>query len=154
RPLRRRRRPHPIVRMPQPSLSRARQRSLRIALFTAIVFITATAVSKSQSEKSLADSFQKKLDHIQSNAKATEPSTTPTLFEEDEVNAYFAQRRLKVPDGVEKVRFHLRADEVTGYTKVDFEEFRKSRPDSNPLLAIFDGVHDCEVVARTDESAN
>lgn len=106
------------------------------------------------SRRALADSFHQKLEHIQKNAAEKRPSTTPTILREDEVNAYFAERRLKIPEGVESVRFELHADEVIGYTTVDFEKFRKGKPDSDPLLAIFDGVHDCEVTARADQSAN
>lgn len=96
-----------------------------------------------------ADSFEKKVAFIKQNAAATPPSTKPTPFSQEEINAYFAERRLKMPDGVKTVVFDLKKDQVTALTRVDFEQIRRDRPSMNPLLAIFDGIHDCQVVAST-----
>src|SRR5262245_13283345 len=100
RPKQRQLRPHPMIRM---SRRRALLLSHASALLGAyLLVVTATAVppNHTKSERALADAFQKKLDHIESNAKQTAPSTDPTSFPEDEINAYFAQGRVKVPEGV------------------------------------------------------
>src|SRR5262245_41628185 len=90
-------------------LSRVSQQLLFALTFVTVLLSAAPPASRS--EKALADSFQKKIEHIQNNAKEQPPSSNPTVLKEDEVNAYFAQRRLKIPDGVRTVRFELRQDE-------------------------------------------
>jgi hypothetical protein len=123
-------------------------------VFLAAVLLISPAFSapnrQFKSDKEAADSFQKKVDFIRENASASSPVQQPTTFSQEEVNAYFAERRLKVPDGVQTVTFDLAPSQVTASTRVDFEKLRNSRPSMNPLLAIFDGVHDCKVVAHTD----
>ena len=96
-----------------------------------------------------ADQFQQKLDHVKENAAKQRPDPAPTIFREEEINAWFAQRRLKMPDGVKTVRFALNRDQVTADATVDFAELRRDRPTMNPLLSIFDGMHDAQVVAHT-----
>ena len=103
-----------------------------------------------KNDAAAADSFQKKVDFIKANGAKPQPSPEPTLFSQEEINAYFSERRLKMPDGVQKVTFELQPDQVTALTRVDFEQLRRSRPSMNPLLAIFDGVHDCHVVAHAE----
>jgi hypothetical protein len=113
--------------------------------------IAISAFSATQQAK-LADSFQLKVAHIQQNALKRPLDDRPTIFSQDEINAYFSERRLKIPEGVQKVTFDLQPDQVTAFTTVDFEQLRRSHPSSNPLLAIFDGIHDCEVVAHTEDA--
>ena len=109
--------------------------------------------AKPRRQTEAADAFQKKLDHIQENAKRETPDERPTIVLEDEVNAYFAQRRLKLPDGVQSVRFQFQPGKVIAFTRVDFEEITKERHSWNPLLALFSGVHDAEVVAHAEGHA-
>jgi hypothetical protein len=102
----------------------------------------------SSSETEAADSFQRKIDHIQENSKRETPDDAPIVITQNEVNAYFAQRRLKMPDGVKSVVFQFHPGKVVALTHVDFEEITKERHSWNPLLALFSGVHDAEVVAH------
>jgi hypothetical protein len=103
-----------------------------------------------KSDQEAADSFEKKVDFIRENASAPSPAQRSTIFSQEEINAYFAERRLKMPEGVKTVNFGLAPNQVTASTRVDFEQIRNSRPSMNPLLAIFDGVHDCQVIAHTE----
>jgi hypothetical protein len=103
-----------------------------------------------KNDQAAADSFQTKIDFIKANAASSKPSQKPTVFSQEEINAYFAERRLNMPEGVKSVVFDLRENEVTARTRVDFEQIRKSRQSMNPLLAIFDGEHDCEVTAYAE----
>ena len=64
-----------------------------------------------------------------------------------EINAYFAERRVKMPDGVRSVRFVLTPGTVTAYARIDFDEITASARSRHPLLAIFSGTHDIQVVA-------
>lgn len=118
----------------------------------ALVAIAPAAKRLFKNDKLAADSFQKKVDFIKANAAAAQPAQTPTVFSQEEINAYFSERRLKIPDGVQKVTFDLQPDKVTALTRVDFEKLRQSRPSMNPLLSIFDGVHDCQVVAHAESA--
>jgi hypothetical protein len=113
----------------------------------ALALVAPKSAFKSQS--AAADSFQKKIEFVQANAAAQRPDPKPVVFTEEEINAYFAERRLKMPDGVKSVIFDLKPNTVTASTRVDFEQIRQSRLSMNPLLSIFDGMHDCQVVART-----
>ena len=53
-----------------------------------------------------------------------------------------------MPDGVKAVRFVLTPGTVTAYTRVDFDEITAKARSRNPLLAIFSGTHDVQVVAE------
>lgn len=132
------------LRIPSHAANRLRQGAFGLLL--------AVLVAGASSDRKAADSFEKKLHFIQQNAKAEPPSSKPTAFQQREINAYFSEGRLKLPEGVEKVRFELHDGEVAATTRVDFERLRKSRPNMNPLLAIFDGVHDCDVLASTESA--
>lgn len=67
--------------------------SLAVALALALTLVTALS-ARSSSRTQLADSMQKKIDFVQQNAKATQPDPRPTVFSEQEINAYFAERRI------------------------------------------------------------
>lgn len=107
----------------------------------------------SSAETATADSFQRKIDHIEENSKRELPDQSPTVVTQKEVNAYFAQRRLKMPDGVKSVVFQFHPGKVIALTHVDFEEITKERHSWNPLLALFSGIHDAEVVAHAKGNA-
>lgn len=130
-----------------------RNHAISAALIVLVLALApATAKRLFKDDKTAADSFEKKVEFVKANAAANQPSQKPTSFSQEEVNAYFAERRLKMPEGVQKVTFDLKPEEVIAFTRVDFEELRKSRPSANPLLAIFDGVHDCQVIAHTENT--
>ena len=136
----------------QPQHLRKSTISALLVILGVVVLAPAAAKRLFKDDKAAADSFQRKVDFIKTNAVAQQPSTKPTLFPQEEINAYFSERRLKIPDGVQKVTFDLQPDQVTAFTRVDFEQLRQSRPSMNPLLAIFDGVHDCQVVAHAESA--
>lgn len=114
-----------------------------------VVWATVPNVASSrQSTTALADAMQKKLDFISANAKQPAPDERRTVFSEDEINAFFAQRRLKLPDGLESVVFTLGPGTVTAQTHVDFDKLTANARKDHPLLYIFGGVHDATVVAE------
>jgi hypothetical protein len=131
-----------------------RKNAINVGLVVLALVVLAPAAGKPifKNDRAAAVSFQKKVDFIKANAAKPQPSQTPTVFSQEEINAYFSERRLKIPDGVQKVTFDLRPEEVTAFTRVDFERLRQSRPSMNPLLAIFDGVHDCQVIAHAESA--
>ncbi len=107
---------------------------------------SANAVSPQQI--ALADSMDKKLAYIQANGAKATPDQTPTVLTEDEVNAWFAAGRAKLPAGVQRVQFHGSAGVITAKSRVEFDQLTASRRSSNPLLGLFTGVHDVQVVAH------
>ncbi len=102
----------------------------------------------SRMERAAADAMQRKIEFVDRNGHSIHPSTTPTIFRQNEINAYFEQRRLKMPEGVKSVVWTLREELVTAHLTVDFDELTAARQSDNPLLAIFSGTHDVEVEAR------
>ena len=52
------------------------------------------------SQHRLAESLQRKLNHIEQNGKRSHPDPTPTVMTEDEINDYFATGRVELPQGV------------------------------------------------------
>jgi hypothetical protein len=95
----------------------------------------------------LADSLQRKLDHIQQNAQSEQPDQAPTIMTEEEFNDYFAAGRVKLPNGVKSLSVRGLDGVLTGSAMVDFEEIRAGRKSSSPLLSIFEGVHNLRVEA-------
>lgn len=93
-----------------------------------------------------------KLQHIHDNGLKEHPDQTPTVLTEEEINAYFAEGRVKLPAGVKSTRFTLEPDIINGSAKVDFDEIKAGRSSSNPLLGIFSGVHEVRVVAHASGS--
>lgn len=94
-----------------------------------------------------------KLQHIESNAALPQPDPKPTEFTEAEINAYMASDEIKLPAGVQSVRFEGHPGVVTGTARVDFDKLQAGRRSSNPLLSIFSGVHDVVAVAHAHGAA-
>jgi hypothetical protein len=104
-------------------------------------------------EIAAADSMQRKIDFLKRNANVTPPDPRPTIFSQTEINAYFAQRRVKMPEGIHSVTFDLSPGLVTARTRVNFDDLTANAHSYNPLLAIFRGVHDVQVVATANGSS-
>jgi hypothetical protein len=103
-------------------------------------------------EIAAADSMQRKIDFLKRNATLTPADPRPTIFSQTEINAYFAQKRVNLPEGIRTVTFDLSPRLVTANTRVNFDDFTAKVHSYNPLLAIFSGVHDVEVVASANGS--
>jgi len=119
-------------------------------LIFAAAFVSAqnatTATSKSQI--AAAESMQRNLDRIQQNGELAHPKPLTTVFTEEEVNAYVASGRVKLPKGVQSVRFTGTPGVVNALTHVDFDQLTAGQRSSNPLLGMFTGVHDVTVIAH------
>lgn len=95
----------------------------------------------------LADSMQRKIDHINQNSQRNPPDQTPTIMTEEEVNSYLASGAVQFPVGVKKVVLQGQEGVIDAAANVDFDEIRAGQRSSNPLLAIFSGRHDVRVIA-------
>jgi hypothetical protein len=102
--------------------------------------------------QSATASAERKFQHIAENAEQPDPDQRPTVLTEREVNAYMASGIVKLPTGVKSVRFSGRSGVIDATARVDFDEITASRRASNPLLAVFSGVHDVHAVARAEGS--
>jgi hypothetical protein len=95
----------------------------------------------------LANSMQRKIDHINQNAQKQPPDQTPTVITEEEANDYLASGDAQLPVGVKRVVLHGQSGVIDATLQVDFDEIRAGQRSSNPLLAIFSGRHDVRVDA-------
>ncbi|HEX7286666.1 MAG TPA: hypothetical protein VF532_10830 [Candidatus Angelobacter sp.] len=93
----------------------------------------------------LADSMQRKVDHIEQNADRPRPDQSPTVMTEEEINDYLASGHVKLPQGVKKVRLQGQSGKVDAFLTVDFDEIREGQRSANPLLGIFSGTHNVTV---------
>ena len=117
------------------------------ALFTLIVItLGAAATNKAVSPLSSA---RKKIAHLEQNAKLRHPDPAPTTLTEAEINAYLASDEIVMPKGVQSVRLVGKSGTITGNAHVDFDQVRAGIHSSNPLLSVFSGVHDVEVVTHS-----
>jgi hypothetical protein len=92
-------------------------------------------------------SMQRKLQHIESNGKLTHPDQRPTIFTEEEINAYLSSGAVELPSGVRSVNVQEQPGVAIANMQVDFEQVKSGINSSNPLLAIFSGVHNVIVQA-------
>jgi hypothetical protein len=106
----------------------------------------------SRMQAAAADAMQRKIDFIKSNADAASVDQRPTVFTQSEINAYFADHRVRTPDGVKAARFVLGRAQVTAYARIDFDQITEPARSRNPLLSIFSGTHDVQVLCDASGS--
>ncbi|HZQ17476.1 MAG TPA: hypothetical protein VFA90_02055 [Terriglobales bacterium] len=115
------------------------------AIFIVIGILLCTANSATSPD---AAAMQRKLDFIEKNGRSAHANQKPTVFTEEQVNAYIASDYVKLPNGVESVKLAGESAVVTGNTRVDFDRIREGIHSSNPLLSMFSGVHDVVVITH------
>ena len=94
--------------------------------------------------------MQQKLDYLKQNSDRPTPDQHPAALLEGEINAYFADGRVKLPEGLERITFGITPGNTTSNMSVDFDKL--TAHSSNPLLSLFSGVHQVEVHAHGDAS--
>ena len=112
------------------------------------VALPALPQTSQRKQASPADRMAQKLAYLQANGAKQKPDAAPTVLTEEEINAYFAERRMKMPSGVKSLSYKGAPGKITAQTKVDFDEIRAGRGSGNPLLSIFSGVHDVTAQAN------
>lgn len=93
-------------------------------------------------------SFQRKLQHLQSNGAQPHPDPSPMELSEQEINAYFASGNVELPAGVRSVVFQEQPGMIIGTARVDFDQLKAGKNSYNPLLSIFSGLHDVVVTSH------
>jgi len=99
-----------------------------------------------------AASAEAKLRHIEENARRNPPDQAPTVLTEREINTYLASGRVQLPVGVRSVAFAGQNGVLNTTARVDFDAITAQSRSSNPLLALFRGVHDVHAVAHASGS--
>lgn len=97
---------------------------------------------------SAVESMQGKLDRIQANGEQANPRPLTTVMTEQEVNAYVASGRVRMPKGVQSLRFSGQPGVIDSWARVDFDQLTAGQRSANPLLSMFSGVHDVAVTAH------
>ena len=110
--------------------------------------ILVACVSFGADSRGLVDSAEKKFDYIHQNGQKPRPDSHPTELTEQEVSAYLAGGKVRLPAGVDSVRLVGIAGTITGRCRVDFDRVRAGRSNSNSLLKLFSGVHEVVVEAQ------
>jgi hypothetical protein len=111
-----------------------------------------SSAGTSSSANAATESCARKIGYIQQNGNAAKPDQRPTVLTEDEINAYFAAGRVKLPAGVSHVHFTLEPSKITSNLQVDFDQLTASRRSQNPLLGLFTGIHQVQVLAHGEGS--
>jgi hypothetical protein len=106
------------------------------------------AQTRSAPNPAAVASFERKLQHLQSNGAQPHPDPSPTEFSEQEINAYFASGNVELPAGVRSVVFQEQPGMIIGTSRVDFDQLKAGKNSYNPLLSIFSGLHDAVVATH------
>lgn len=117
-------------------------------LLLLLVLCTLVAVGQSHdTHNATYRSIQQKLAYLKLNASRPHPDPKPVELTETEVNAYFNEGGVKMPNGVSGVRLTSRPGVIDGRAHVDFEPIMQGRNQNNPLYSLFSGQHEIHVVA-------
>src|SRR5205085_12382280 len=117
-----------------------------------VLFTVATAFLAGGQSRSAA--VETKIAHLEQNGALPQPDQTPTVFSQQEINDYVASGVVKLPKGVQSVRFASDPGVITSNARVDFDELKSGRGNANPLLSVFSGVHGVVVVAHARGSGH
>ena len=119
------------------------------AAFLAIATILGAAALRPEAQarppQDAAARMETKLEGIRHNGALAHPDPAPTEITEQEANAYMSAGKVALPAGVEKVSFEAQPGIVIGTARVDFDRLKAGRTTGNPLLGIFNGVHNVVV---------
>jgi len=113
---------------------------------------TQSPSAQSSGSHRLAESAEAKFMHVQQNGEKSRPDPAPTVFTEEEINAYLASGRVELPQGVKKVRLQGLSGQITGFLTVDFDQIKQNQRSSSMLLSLFSGTHD--VTVETDAAGS
>ena len=120
--------------------------------FIAITFLglllLAAPYARPSASSPAAASLQRKLDRIQSNGEQANPRPLTTVMTEQEINAYVASGQVRLPKGVQSLRFSGHSGVIDSWARVDFDQLTAGQRSANPLLSMFSGVHDVAATAH------
>jgi hypothetical protein len=126
---------------------------IAVLLIVGAVLFSPMALPVFSSASSELSSIERKFEHIEVNGRSSRPDSAPTIFNEQEANAYLASDQIELPPGVGAVKLKFEPGAISGTTRVDFDKALASARSSNPLLAIFSGVHEVAVFTHAHGTA-
>ena len=129
-----------------------RKRTARIALVSALLGAMLLPSHGQQAHSHAFESASRKFAWIKENGERVKPSTTPTVVNADEWNAYLNEGGVKLPEGISEVRIFSEPGVAHGEAEVDFDSLTSNRTRSNPLLFLFTGKHQVSVTAQAEAS--
>jgi hypothetical protein len=120
-----------------------------LGLILLLTIATAAQTAPRRAANPFADSMERKLQYVDQNSRRPQPDPAPTVLSEQEVNAWFASPYAKLPKGVRSLRLIGVNGEVTANASIDFDAVKEGRGGGgfNPLMSMFSGTHDVQVVA-------
>ena len=119
-----------------------------VGFLASSLFLAWAASGSDNRPASPLQSANRKIAHLESNARAARPDPTPTVLTEQEINAYLASDQVQMPAGVQSVHLSGTNGTISGMAKVDFDKVREGIRSSNPLLGMFSGIHDVTAETR------
>src|SRR5258706_14959267 len=117
-----------------------------------VAAILVACVSFGADSRGLVGSAEQKFDRIHQNGQKPRPDPHPTELTEQEVNAYLAAGKVRLPTGVDSVHLVGTPSVITGRCRVDFDRVRARRSISDSLHKLFFGIHEVVAQARVDDS--
>ena len=114
----------------------------RTSLLLITALLAAALPAQTQKPKSPADSLQQKIETMRENGSKEKPDSKPTVFTDQEVDAYMTSGRLKIPAGISDIHLKTTPGLATVTGRVDFDELLKEQRSANPLWSLFSGVHE------------
>ncbi len=123
---------------------RSRDRFLLSLLAIALLALVAQAAAHSAAYQSM----DRKVEIIESNAQRPQAQPQSTDLTEQELNAYFNEGGVTLPNGISNVKLQLLPAVVEADAQVDFDALSSDR-NVNPIFAaMFSGQHDVHVQAQ------
>ena len=87
--------------------------------------LAATSQKAPAKPASLVDNMERKIQYVQQNGALPTPDARPTEFTEQEANAYVASGRVKLPAGVQSVRFEAQQFEASWPSQLEVKSGTK-----------------------------
>jgi hypothetical protein len=137
-----------------------------VVLALATVFAVQQAISATQQQNSIpapsrteamyraaSAQAEAKFHYIATNGAKQHPDPAPTVLTEREINAYLSSGNVDLPKGLSHLRLSGNAGTVSGSVLVDFDTVTAGNRSSHPLLSLFSGTHQVEVIATARGTA-
>lgn len=113
-----------------------------------LLLLSACALAQNAQHSNDYRSAEKKISAMDAYAASTSRSGQMTVLSDAEINAFFAEGGVKWPDGVSDVKIDDEPAVVNGSGQVNFDKVTAKNRSSNPMLALFSGVHTVRVTAQ------
>lgn len=92
-------------------------------------------------------SAEEKFAKLTANAEQPRPDPRPTVIADAELNAYLNEGGVKLPQGVDRVKFSNKPGVVTATARVDFDTLTAGRRSRSIWMMLFSGTHDVSATA-------